>query len=353
MKTYNNLWEELCSIDNLNHAFEKAKKRKSYKLYVIEFEKNLKQNLNQLRLELLFHSYRPKPLVTFVIKEPKTRIISKSHFMDRIAHHAICNVIEPIFDKYFIYDSYANRKGKGTLKAVQRFEYFKRKVSKNNTKKCFILKADIQHYFDNIDRDILFNMIQAKIKDTKVLWLVRIILNNNISQKGMPLGNLTSQFFANIYLNELDQYVKQNLKVKYYIRYVDDFVILSNSKEELYRLKENINSFLSNLGLQLHPGKSRIIIINKGISFLGYRIFPYHKLLKKSNLNRYKLKLNNYMQLFQDNNIEFETIYNSYIGWQGYAKQANTYNLRKTISNNLEKYFFNEVIHHDFPCLVS
>jgi len=343
MKTYNNLWNDLCSLENLELAFKKAKKGKTYKPYVVEFEKDLENNLLQLRYELIFYAYRPKSLKTFIIKDPKTRVISKSDFRDRIIHHALCNIIEPIFEKSFIFDSYANRKNKGTLKAIQRFEHFKRKISRNNTISGFILKADIKHYFDTIDRAILFQIINCKIKDQKVLWLIKIILNNNPSNNGMPLGNLTSQFFANIYLNELDQFVKQKLKIKDYIRYVDDFIIFSNSKYKLTKLKNLINLFINkNLNLQLHPEKSQILSIEQGIPFLGFRIFEHHKLLKKSNLRKCKKRLAMQELLFKQDLIKFDKIYNSYLGWKGYAQQANTYNLTARISKHFQIVYENE-----------
>jgi len=149
------LWNELCSYDNLFLAYQKARKHKTTKAYVVEFERNLNANLFQLRTELFLYFYNPKLLVYFIIRDFKIRKISKSDFRDRIVHHALCNIIEPIFDKSFIYDSYANRKGKGTLKAVERFNKFKRKVSKNFTKSCYIFKADIKKYFENIHHDIL------------------------------------------------------------------------------------------------------------------------------------------------------------------------------------------------------
>lgn len=171
------LFSQVCSYENLYLAYEKARKGKTLKKYVIEFEKKLKENLNQLRNELIIQSYKPKPLETFIIRDPKTRKISKADFRDRVIHHAICNVIEPIFDKNFICDNYANRKGKGVLKAVERFDCFKRKVSKNNTKNCFVLKADIKHYFENVDREILLSIIKKKIADKNVLWLIETIIN--------------------------------------------------------------------------------------------------------------------------------------------------------------------------------
>ena len=241
------LWQELCSYDNLLLAFKKARKHKTTKEYVIQFEKNLEHNLLLLRSELLLHCYKPKPLVDFIIRDPKTRKISKSDFRDRVVHHALCNIIEPVFEKIFIYDSYANRIGKGTLKAIERFDYFKRIVSRNNTIPCYVLKADIKKYFESVDNAILINIVKRILKDKRVLWLIKKILANSMNKnesKGMPLGNLTSQFFANVYLNELDFFIKHKLNAKYYIRYVDDFVILHQDKDVLLEYKHHISSFL-------------------------------------------------------------------------------------------------------------
>jgi len=297
MKKYGNLFNQFCSYGNLFLAYKKARKHKTTKCYVVEFEKNLKDNLLLLRIELLLRSYRPIPLTNFIVRDPKTRKISKSDFRDRIVHHALCNITEPIFDKIFIYDSYANRKGKGTLKALQRFDYFKRKVSRNNTVVCYVLKADIKKYFENVDQQVLIGIIKNRIKDKNIIWLIKLILANynKETQRGMPLGNLTSQFFANVYLNELDYFVKHNLKVKYYIRYVDDFVILNNDKEKLVEYKKQIDKFLNeNLKICLHPEKSKILSLNEGIGFLGFRVFYYHKLLKKSNIKKMKKTLDKF-----------------------------------------------------------
>jgi len=155
-----------------------------------------------------------------------------------------CIILSNLYSrKIFIYDSYANRIGKGTLKAIQRFDYFKRKISKNNTKSCYILKADIKHYFENVNHNILINILKSKIVDKRIIALIKTILVNYSNDKGMPLGNFTSQFFANVYLNELDQFIKHEIKAKYYIRYVDDFVIFNNSKDKLLLIKI-LNLFL-------------------------------------------------------------------------------------------------------------
>lgn len=172
------LYTQICAYENLENAFKKARKGKTTKQYIVEFEKNLKENLNQLRTELIFHTYLPKSLKTFILRDPKTRKINKSAFRDRIVHHALCNVIEPLFERTFIHDSYANRQGKGVLKAIERFDVFKRKVSHNLTRACFVLKADIYHYFETVHHATLLSMIKKRIQDERVLWLIRCILAN-------------------------------------------------------------------------------------------------------------------------------------------------------------------------------
>ncbi len=298
MKTYPKLYDQICSINNLANAWRNARKRKTKKFYVIEFEKDVRNNLLQLREELLNQTYKPKPLVNFVVRDPKTRKISKSAFRDRIVHHAVVRVIEPIFEKIFIYDSCANRLGKGNLFALQRFDKFKRKVSENGNclynkfnDKNFIfgycLKADIKHYFQEVDREILIKIIQEKITCERTINLIRLILNNLDGDRGMPLGNLTSQFFANVYLNELDYFAKHKLKAKYYIRYADDFVILSRDNEWLKSILPNISNFLQDkLELQLNPNKISIKTLASGVDFLGWVHFLDHRILRNNTKRR-------------------------------------------------------------------
>src|SRR3989338_2555006 len=315
---YRDLWNELCSVQNLESAYKKARKHKTLRLYVLNFEKNLSENLDSLKTELLLHSYRPKSLETFILRDPKTRKISKSDFRDRVIHHTLCNIIEPFFEKMFIYDSYANRKGKGTLKAIQRFEYFHKKLSQNNTSPVFILKSDIRHYFDEVDHSILLKIIMKRINDPRVLWLIRKVLSNYSTSKGkgMPLGNLTSQFFANVYLDELDQFVKHKLKAKCYIRYVDDFVILHNSSEKLFEWKDEIGVFLQNrLLLNLHPEKTKIILAPQGVDFLGLKIFSYHKIMKKRNVRSFKRKLKALCKKYDNSEVMYDGVYDFLEGW--------------------------------------
>ncbi len=340
-KTYNNLYSKIIDIENLNHAWQKARKGKTKKIYVIEFESNLMENITKLHEELKNQTYKPEPLKIFILRDPKTRKISKSAFRDRIIHHAIIRIIEPIFEKGFIYDSCANRKGKGNLFALKRFEQFIRKVSGNgkikglfnsNQIKGYCLKADIKHYFEEVDHQILIEIIKRKIIDEKVIWLINRILENmpigRRTNVGMPLGNLTSQFFANVYLNELDYFVKHELKARYYIRYVDDFVILNSSKMELKIWKQKIDKFLRDkLKLELHSQKSKIISLSRGIDFVGFRNYWYFRLLRKRNIKKMLAKVDRYKRM----EISNWEILESFQGWNAYARWANSLGVRREV----------------------
>lgn len=337
MKTYKHLYERLYSRENLLLAFKKAKAGKSKKLYVWEFEKDLEINISLLQKELITESYHPQPLRTFVLRDPKTRKIAVSSFRDRVVHHAVCNLLIPIYEKIFIYDSYATRKGKGTLKAIQRFDQFKRQVSQNgrlvkeaqnaNQVRGYLLKADIKHYFENVNHNILLTFLRKKIRDEKLLVLITLILNNfktKIFYTGMPLGNLTSQFFANVYLNELDYFVKHRLSARYYLRYVDDFVIFHQNQEVLNDYLKKIAFFLkNNLQLELHPQKCRVQPLKEGVDYLGYESFYYYKLPRKRNLRKIINRLDGLAQGTET--LTEKKILSLTAGWYGYLKHANTF----------------------------
>ena len=321
MKTYTNLYSSLCSTQNLQLAESRARKRKTTKPYVRDFERNLETNLSILKSALEMETYRPAPLTTFIVRDPKTRKISASTFQDRIVHHAICNITEPILSKDFIYDSFANQKGKGTHKAIMRLESFMRK-----NKGGYILKADIRHYFDTVDHATLLAIIGTKITDPKVIELAAKILANHHGDtpgKGMPKGNLTSQFWGNVYLNKFDHFVKHELRAKYYIRYVDDFVILHQDLRQLEQWKALIEEYLAKeLLLELHQDKTSISKISGGITFLGFRIFKHHRLLKKSNMRRIFRRV----AYLRTKMIDAGAL--SLSGWMAYASFANTFYLR-------------------------
>ncbi|MEK6855720.1 MAG: reverse transcriptase/maturase family protein [Nanoarchaeota archaeon] len=327
-------------MGNLFIALRKAKKDKTGREDVIEFCKDSEKNLLDLHYELTNKTYKPRPLNTFVLRDPKTRVISKSDFRDRIVHHALINVIKPFLEKLFIYDSCANQMRKGTTFALKRFRKFQRKVTQNFSQGAFCFKADIKHYFQEIDHEILINILRKKIADEEVIWLIKQILNNqtNISEeggervKGMPLGNYTSQFFANVYLNELDYFVKHTLKVKYYIRYVDDFVIFHKSEKQLKVWKKQIEGFLKeNLKIELHPNKSRVISLSRGVDFVGFRNFNHRRLLRKRNYKSMFRKI----ELYEKGVLNFDSIHESYQGWQAYAIWGNTYKLREKVKRKI------------------
>jgi len=351
IRIYHNLYEEMISLDNLNKSYKKARKGKGDRWYVIEFESDLERNIMRIHEELKALDYEPRMMKRFVIRDPKTRIIFASDFRDRIVHHALCNVIEPIFEKLFIHDSYANRKRKGVHAALKRFDIFKKKVSgngrmisdakDNNMVYGYVLKADIKHYFQSIDHEILAGIIGRKIKDEKAINLIKKIIDNNFSKtkgKGMPIGNLTSQLFANIYLNEFDYFVKHNFRAKYYIRYMDDFVILDSSKEKLEAFKYRTNSFLkSELEIELHPEKSRVIPLKNGVNFLGFRVFYHHKLLKKSNIKIINKRIDNFIKMSREGLMNKDKVMERLEGWNAYAMHGNTYKLRKRIEKRAIK----------------
>lgn len=345
MKTYRNLYGRLCSYENLHLAYTKARRQKSKKEYVQRFEENLQQELELLQHELRSGTYRPLPLKKFIVRDPKTRTIHASAFRDRVVHHTLVNILEPIFERIFIFDSYASRKNKGTHPAVERFMEFMRKASRNGKKvrqnaytnnsiEGYILKADVKHYFDTVDHEVLLSILRKKIQDEQLIWLVRVILDNfeaPLKGRGMPLGNYTSQFFANIYLNELDYFIKHQLKAKYYIRYVDDFVILHRSKRRLNYYYERIVRYLPALKIALHPDKSKITALRDGITFLGYRIFYHYKLLRKRNIRQFLKQFQEYLEQCKGGFLRPEGLQEQLQGWFGYAQWANTYNLRKRI----------------------
>ncbi len=250
-----------------------------------------------------------------------------------------CNIIEPIFDNTFIYDSYACRTGKGTHAAVDRYTRFARKNK-------YVLKCDIQKYFSSIDHEILASIISRKIKCEKTMWLIREIISSRSDKsnimyfksddlftpytrkKGIPLGNLTSQFFANVYLNKFDHFIKQELRCKYYIRYVDDFVMLDNDKEHLHEIRAQAEEYLESLRLCIHNRKSRIYKVTDGIAFLGYRVFPEHRLLKKENVLHMRRKLKKMILQYHKGDIPLDKIQQSIQSWVGHAVHADTYQLR-------------------------
>lgn len=271
---------------------------KKEKVGVELFSRNLMDNIVSLHQDLATpapqgcgagFTYKHGGYESFFVNDPKRRHIHKASVRDRLLHHAIYRILYPFFDKTFIGDSYSCRLDKGTHKAINHFRSLTYKVSQNHTRSCWILKCDIKRFFDSINHKILLDILKEYIPDDNVMRLLEEVVNSYSSDSGcgLPLGNLTSQLFANIYLNKLDQFMKHKLKAKYYIRYADDFVILSQNKQWLEELIPKIKNFLQDeLSLVLHPNKLFLITMSSGIDFLGWKHFADHRVLRKTTEKR-------------------------------------------------------------------
>jgi len=279
-------------------------------------------------------NYQPGSYTQFYVRDPKLRLIHKATVADRVVHHIVSRELEPIFEPTFIAHSYSCRKNKGTHRGVIALQRMARKASRNNTRTCWVLKCDIKKFFASVNHKILFEILKRKIKDEDFLNLLWKIIDgfysdrttDPLNKKGIPIGNLTSQFFSNIYMNELDQFIKHNLRLKYYLRYADDFVILSQSKDYLESLLFPIDHFLTEkLDLEFHPGKIIFRKFRSGIDFLGYVIFPYHIMprtkTKKRLLRKIKLKIDE----FKSGQISHEKMNETIQSYLGYLGHANTY----------------------------
>ncbi len=281
-------------------------------------------------------TYRHGPYREFIVTDSKKRVIKAAPFRDRVVHHAVVNIIEPIFEKAFIFDSYACRRGKGTHRAIKRLEHFIRSLQSRcavAVEQCgggYCLKCDISKYFDSIDHGVLFRILAKRIGDENVLWLLREIIES--SDKGIPIGNLTSQLFANVYLHELDWFVKRTLREHYYLRYMDDFVILGADKRHLDNVREVVRAFLRDeLKLTLHPKKSDIFPIETGVDFLGYVLRDGKRFVRKSTVKRMIKKRRYYEQLVRKGTMSEERLQSALTSWRGYMRFAHAYGLMKKL----------------------
>jgi len=258
---------------------------------VILFQVHLMDHLYTLQQELKNKTYVHGNYKQFNISDPKPRVIHKAAVRDRLVHHLVYQELYPYFDKRFIFDSYSCRIRKGTHKATRKLRGMARTVSKNHSKTCWVLKCDIQKFFASIDHTVLKKILASHITDSTILWLLGVIIDSfNTNGKvgvGLPLGNLTSQLFVNIYMNEFDYFLKRDMKIRYYVRYADDFVVLSLDKQYLENTLVSAGHFLeTKLGLKLHPNKVSIETFSSGIDFLGWVHFPHHSVLRTSTKKR-------------------------------------------------------------------
>ncbi|MEZ5400671.1 MAG: reverse transcriptase domain-containing protein [Bryobacteraceae bacterium] len=337
------LFEDLCGFENLWEAARRARRGKRYKHAAAAFHHDLPAELVKLQDELRSRTYRPGPYTTFRIQEPKPRMISAAPYRDRVVHHALCNVIEPVFERSFLYDSYANRIGKGTHKALDRCTEYCRKYD-------YVLQCDIRQFFPSIDHDILFDILCRRVRNPGVRWLMRLILDHSNEQpeaafyfpgddlftpferrRGLPIGNLTSQFWANIYLNGLDHYLKDDLGVPGYIRYVDDLLLFANSKACLHEYRRLAALRLDALRLQLHPVKTRIQATRDGVAFLGFRVYRTHRRLLPHSGHRASRRLRRLIQEHDSKAMLLADAGTSVRAWIAHAANGNTYGLRRSM----------------------
>lgn len=319
-------YEEVISLDNLLSAWAEFVKDKRSRPDVQRFERNLMANLISLHEDLQagvhkYYSYWP-----FRITDPKPRNIHKANVRDRLLHKAIYRVLYPVFDKTFIFDSYSCRNDKGTHRAFNRLVRSARKVSRSYTKPCFALKCDIRRFFDSIDHKVLMALLRKRITDEKLLGLIESIISSFelTPGKGMPLGNLTSQLFANVYLDPLDQFVKHQLKAKFYIRYADDFVFLSDNPEELLCYLAEVSGFVqSALGLRLHPGKISMRKLRQGIDFVGYVALLHYQLPKRKNVRRMLRRLGRVAK------VDSSILKSQCLSYLGYLSHVSSYQIRE------------------------
>ncbi|MEW6357963.1 MAG: reverse transcriptase domain-containing protein [Planctomycetota bacterium] len=335
MKSYNRLFEKIVSFDNMLLAARKAERGKRARPDVCAFDFNLEKELVDLKDELKSAAYRPGPYRCFTVHEPKERFISVVPFRDRVVHHAICNVVVPLLERSFIYDTYANRVGKGMHQALVRFRQFVQRYR-------YVLKCDIKKYFATIDHDILLGKLERRIRCRRTMELLRRIVESSPPQesivqyfpgddlwtpmdrrKGIPLGNLTSQFFANFYLNDFDHYVKERLRVKPYVRYVDDFSIFGHEKDQLWAAYSHCRGFMENERLRLHPRKTRIYRTDEGTEFVGFRVFPDRIRIRREGVLRFARRLRRQQRLYTEGRIGQEEIKRSLVAWLGHAGHAN------------------------------
>ncbi len=329
-------FEDIISLENLLEAWKEFLNGKRNKKDVQEFSLCLMDNIFSLHSNLINHTYKHGGYQAFKINDPKPRDIHKATVRDRLLHHAIYRILYPFFDRTFIADSYSCRLNKGTHKAVNKFRAFAWKVSKNNTKTCWVLKCDIRKFFANIDHKILVKILEEYIPDANIIWLLENVIDSFSSEKdmsvGLPLGNLTSQLFVNIYMNKFDQFVKHKLKVKRYIRYADDFIILAEDKKWLEEQISPIKEFLrQELRLALHPDKIFIKTVASGVDFLGLVNFSDYRVLRTKTRRRMFKKIENKYVDWQGGLMSEESFGQSLQSYLGILKHCNGYGIVREI----------------------
>jgi len=333
---HKNLFQYIISQDNIDNAYCKSQLgQMKYKRGAIIFSQNLTVNLNNLRQRIINGVYYPSEYHEFKVYEPKERLIYAPSFEDKIVQHIINNILKDIYRPCFIYDSYSCIEDKGTHACVDRIQTFIRQAKRNYGQDSYIIKTDIAKFFYSIDRKILKRLFRKKISCLDTLRLLDIVVDSSPNDIGLPLGNLTSQLFANIYLNELDQFCKRKLRLKYYVRYADDIVIIINTKDQAREVLEKIKVYTSNiLKLNLHTKKTKIFPLSQGVNSVGFKIHPTYRLLRNDCKKKIKRKIRKMPHLIQDGKMTVEKANQILGSWSGHAKHGNS---RNFIINILKK----------------
>jgi len=339
------LYASITAWENLLSAYRKAARGKRGKASTAQFEHQIADKLLALQQALTTHTYRPGRYVNFVIHDPKLRKISAAPFRDRVTHHALCNLIEPLFERSFIFDSYANRVGKGTHRAVDRCQQFARRYR-------YVLRCDVVQFFPSLDLALLSAELKGHIRDEDTLWLCDQIIRSGAGvlageynmvyfpgddlfaidrPRGLPIGNLTSQFWANCYLNPFDHFVKRELRCPAYLRYVDDFALFSDHKAELWAWKRAILERLGAWRLTLHETAAQVAPVESGIPWLGFVVYPTHRRVKARNVVKFSRRLCARWAEYVAGHISFAEFDASVQGWINHVRYADTWGLREHV----------------------
>jgi len=347
MKRSGNLWLRVVDFENLWEAVRRARKGKRFSTETLRFDHDLEFNLLGLREELRSKRYRPGQYRTFEIFEPKRRLISAAPYRDRVVHHALCRVVEPLFDRGFIDESFANRRGYGTHRALKLFTSFLRSSD-------YVLQCDVRKFFPSIDHELLKGLLRRRVKCADTLWLLDTIVDGSNDQepviewfpgdglfepvgrrRGLPIGNLTSQFFGNVYLDALDHFVKETLRWRKYLRFVDDFALFGDDADGLTEARRYVEDFLVGLRLKIHPVKSQLRCCCHGASFLGFVIGPTKIRVRGENLRRARRRVRRLRGEYADGRIGVVDVAASVGSWFAHLAHGDTAGLRRRIAEGL------------------
>ena len=342
IKTIRKQFCKVCDFESLLNAHYKARRSKGSKAEVLRFEADIIFNIESIRQALVSHSYNVSKYRKFKVYEPKERDIMALSYPDRIVQHSLCdNVLEPFLDARLDYDNAACRKGKGTHFALDRLSLFMKKAYDKWECDYYVLKCDVHKYFYSINHDILKSNLYKYIEDDDIIWLLDTIIDSTEGNVGIPIGNMTSQWFAVFYLDKMDRFIRENLKVPFYTRYMDDFILIDSDKERLKEALNLLKAFLSsNLHLKLN-NKTQIFPAKNGIDYLGFHLYltengkVIRKIRKKSK-EKMKRKIKHFNKAYENGEMSYDAIKQSVASWLGHAKHGNTYNLRKHIMSKLK-----------------